>query len=343
MERRKFLTLTGQTIAMLGVASCGASEFHDDGSILNDTLVKLRALPGTVTYAIEVELLPDQLPWRITHLPERPVFIGSAFKTFVITTCLKKNEAGQLPSGTLITIDDRIRMDSSALFANLAGTVTLGCVLDAITSYSDNTATDAALALVGVESVRALIASAGLATTRIPDSLRLLTSYLAGAPLGTDIGWNGIDALSKGVTQGPLRPMINDKMSIISNADDLVSYYRQALRGNLFTTPETLLRFKRIHAKGNATFNAMPETVIYAKGGNASWQGFHAVCYPGQMALPNGIPITFAFAINWDNPDPSFDFGVFTTDFLKAVSNVLIALRKMFSEKQKSSSHITNL
>ena len=65
-------------------------------------------------------------------------------------------------------------------------------------THSDNTATDAAMAAVGAPRVRALIGEAGLAATQIPDSTRRLFSYIAGAPEGVDLGWEGIQRMSAG-------------------------------------------------------------------------------------------------------------------------------------------------
>lgn len=332
MKRRDFCILTAQAIATLGIVSCGASESDSVGIIaLNNALMKFRSLPGNLSYLIEVERPSGNLLWQDEYSPDLPLIIGSAYKAFVVTKCLQDNEAGQLSLGKQITIDDSIRMYGSGLLQNVTGTVPLAVLLDAIMLYSDNTAADAAEAQVGADRVRALLASAGLTATRIPDSLRLITSYLAGAPLGQDIGWDGIQKVLQGIYPGTPRSLINDVMTISSTTTELVSFYRQALSGKFFTKPETLLQLKRIFSRGNATFNSMPETVVYAKGGNVTWLGLNALSYPGQIILPNGIVMTFAFALNWENSDPNFDFGVLTADFLRIVGGVLVALKQLHS------------
>jgi beta-lactamase class A len=132
--------------------------------------------------------------------------------------------------------------------------------------FSDNTATDIALARVDPDRVRQFIAEAGLQATLIPDSLRLFFSYNVGAPLGVDIGWPGVqEVLASKKLLGPARAPLNHQETLASSANDLVGYYQRALAGNFFTEPTTLAKFKFIHLT-NSFFP--PDTVGYAKGGN---------------------------------------------------------------------------
>ena len=82
-----------------------------------------------------------------------------------------------------------------------------------------------------------------------------------------DLGWPGIlEAFQN--PPGPLRPPLNDVITLAGTARDFVSWYEQALRGEFFTKPETLTEFKRIQAMSEQIAKAVPpDTPAYAKGG----------------------------------------------------------------------------
>jgi beta-lactamase class A len=198
-------------------------------------------------------------------------------------------------------------------------------VLEAMIAHSDNTATDVALAAAGVDKVRALIAEAGLKATQIPNSTRRLFSWLAGAPKGVDVGWVGMQRLVSGPPGGsgggPTRPALNDHQTMASTSEDMVRWYRQALRGAFFRKPETLLEFKRIQAMADAIVHVVPpDTIAYAKGGSIEWAGFHCFSLPGQMIVGK-VPVTFCFTINWTGPDDGV--GAIFKSYVGAVGDVL--------------------
>src|SRR5690606_23978899 len=124
-------------------------------------------------------------------------------------------------------------------------------------THSDNTATDIAINTVGPDKVRALIKNAGLTQTRIPDSTRVLFSYLGGAPEGSDLGWAGIEKMMAGNLPGPPRAAMNDRQTMVSTAAEMTDWYRHVLAGKYFDKPETLAEFKRISAMAGA----IPQTV----------------------------------------------------------------------------------
>jgi beta-lactamase class A len=221
-------------------------------------------------------------PWQAAHAPAARLFIGSAVKTFILAQFLREVEAGRLSEDKQEAIDDSVRSLSSPVFLNLSGTTTARSVLEAMITHSDNTATDITLAAVGAAQVRALIAEAGLTRTQIPDSTRRLFSYLAGAPEGVDLGWEGMQAMAKGQMAGAPRAPLNDRQTMASTAEEMVRWYQQALRGAYFKKPETLVEFKRIQAMADAlAYIAPPGTVGYAKGGSIDWQNFHCFSIPG--------------------------------------------------------------
>ena len=258
-------------------------------------------------------------------MPAARLFIGSAVKTFILAQYLREVEAGRLSEDQQMKIDDTVRSLSSPVFLNLSGTTPARSVLEAMIAHSDNTATDVALAAAGVDKVRALIAEAGLGATQIPNSTRRLFSWLAGAPEGVDLGWEGVQravaAPPAGAGGGATRPALNDHQTMASTAQDMVRWYRQALRGTYFKKPETLLEFKRIQAMADAIVHVVPpDTIAYAKGGSIEWAGFHCFCLPGQMIVGK-VPVTFCFTINWTGPDDGV--AAIFKSYVGAVADVL--------------------
>lgn len=266
-------------------------------------LARFAALPGSTSYVVELERSPS--PWRVEHMPQAPLFVGSAIKTFILATFLREMEAGRLSEDEQLAIDDAIRSPSSPVFLHLTGTAPARVLLEAMITHSDNTATDVTLHRVGVERVRAFIASTGLNGILIPDSTRRLFSWLAGAAPGVDLGWAAMQQLmdNNGKLPGTPRSPVNDQQSMICTAANFVTYYQRALRGAYFTKPATLGEFKRIQAMADAIpLIVPPDFKAYAKGGSIDWQDFHALCVPGQMLLGRR-PVTFCFTLNWTGPD----------------------------------------
>jgi len=315
------------------LATPAAFAAFGDGRI-NDFITwreRFLALPGSKSFDIAVGAGRSVI-WQASHRPHVPLFVASAIKTFILGKYLQEVEAGKLSEDELLPVDNDIRSFVSPVFGsnltntdNLKGATSTRIVLEAMISHSDNTATDVALLRVGAQKVRAFIASAGLTSTRIPDSTRMLLCYLAGAALGVDEGWAGVKKVLKGGLFGPPRSLINNRQTMISTASELVSYYRRALSGDFFSQPQTLTEFKRILAMADAiTWVVPPDIAAYAKGGSFDWQGDHALCASGQM-VPGHTPVTFCFTINWSGPD-----GVSTVfpKYTASVAGMLAAIAK---------------
>jgi beta-lactamase class A len=172
-------------------------------------------------------------------------------------------------------------------------------------AHSDNTATDAAMRRVGVDTVRAFLSKAKLTRARVPDSTRRFFSYLAGYPVGVDMGWAGIEDMAAGKTSGAPREAINDEQTMVCPAAEFVSYYKRALAGEFFQSKETLIEFKRILAMADAIAGAIPaDTPAYLKGGSIDWAGFHCMATAGQMIVGN-TPVTFCLNLNWRDSEGS--------------------------------------
>ncbi len=260
-------------------------------------------------------------PWQVSHKPAARLFVGSAIKTFILAQYLRDVEAGRVSEGTQQTIDDAVRSLSSPVFLHLTGTTPAVAVLEAMIAHSDNTATDVAMAAVGADRVRALVAQAGLTRTQVPDSTRRLFSYLAGAAEGEDVGWAGMQRLAEASSVPASRPALNDRQTMASTAEDMVSWYRQALSGAFFQKPGTLVEFKRIQAMADPLVHVVPADMpAWGKGGSIDWQGFHCFCLPGQMIVGR-VPVTFCFTINWTGPDDGV--GAIFQSYKAAVADIL--------------------
>lgn len=231
IRRRQFLSLTG--LAAGTAAAGGARAFAaplapaPKGADLG-LLDEFRTLPGKKSAQIDVG--DPQRPWRAAYKPDAQLFCGSCFKTFVLATYLQEVEADRLTETEQLDIDDSVRSVGGAVFDFLTGTTAARNVLDAMIAHSDNTATDVAMARVGVDKVRAFIKSADLRDTRIPDSTRRFFSYISGYPPGEDMGWKGLVDLEAGKTPGPGRPAVNDVQTMVCPASQFVSYYKRARR-----------------------------------------------------------------------------------------------------------------
>ena len=326
MDRRNFGVLTAATLA--GMAATGTVWARHPARGLDTWLRSFKSFPGTTSFRIDIdrhELASDSADTQL--------FVASAIKTFIVAQYLRDVESGGLSEDEQLPVNDSVRTTGSPVLLNLTGTTAARSILEAMITHSDNTATDIALLRVGPDRVRSLIAAQGLAATLIPHSTRRFFSYNVGAPLGVDIGWSGVqEVLASGRALGPPHRPLNNQETLASSADDLVTYYRQALAGKLFTKPTTLAEFKRIHL----TNSFFPEdTVGYGKGGSGDWVAdsmvvadFHALSYAGQMVV-NATPVTFCFVVNWKSTDPKSTSDDLAPAFSDVINGIMGAIKKL--------------
>jgi beta-lactamase class A len=303
--------------ARVAVAERGGNDGNQVGLSLDTARAQFLKLPGTKSYLMR--LGQGGSLGVIAYLPNLFLFVASAIKTFVLGQYLRDAEAGRLSEEEQLPIDDNVRTLISPVFIKLAGTTTARSVLEAMITQSDNMATDAAMLKVGADRVRALVALAGLRSTLIPDSTRRFFSYIFGAPAGVDLGWPGVEH-----PPGPFRPPLNTVETLASTANDMVSWYEQALQGAFFTKPETLTTFKLIQAMGDAIVVVPPDTAAYTKGGSFDFNDFNCLCVAGQMVVGGQTPVTFCFTVNWHGRD----FPAVKAAFLKAVGDILLAVQQ---------------
>jgi beta-lactamase class A len=322
IDRRGLGALGFSVLATPAIAAAGT-----DTTQVRQAMDKFAGLPAKASGLVSAQ--SSGTKWEVAHAPEARMFVGSAVKTFILAQTLRDVEAGLLAEDTQWPIDDKVRSPVSPVFENLTGTTQLRNVLEAMISHSDNTATDVALAACGVDKVRALIAQAGLTHTQIPTSTRRMISYFAGAPYGTDLGWDGIKALQKGKSFGTQRAPLNDAETMASTAREMVKWYQASLSGAYFAKPETLTEYKRILSMADAIPQGVPPDIAaYGKGGSINWNDFHCFAFAGQM-IPSRAKVTFYFAINWTG-DADGVQSMFLA-YLKAASGVLTAAQKAVS------------
>ena len=326
MDRRSFGVRTAASLA--GMALTGPAWARYPARGLDRWLRFFKSFPGDTSFRIDIdrhELASDSASTQR--------FVASAIKTFILAQYLRDVETGGLSEDEQLPVNDSVRTDGSPVLAKLAGTTAARSILEAMITHSDNTATDIALLRVGPGRVRSFIAAQDLHATRIPDSTRRFFSYNMGAPLGVDIGWSGVqEVLASGRALGPPHRPLNDQETLASTADDLVSYYKRALAGRLFTKRTTLAEFKRIHL----TNTFFPEdTVGYGKGGSGDWVSesmvvadFHALSYAGQMVV-NATPVTFCFVVNWTSEDPNSTSGDLVPAFTDVVKGSMGVVKQM--------------
>ncbi len=257
------------------------------------------AAPRRGQVGVQVTVEGPSGTWHLSHEAERPLFVGSATKTFILAAYLLAVERGEVSLTEELAVEDAVRAPSSAVLAGLSGTMPARFVLEAMISHSDNTATDMAVKRVGVAAVRAVIERAGLRGVVVPDSTRRMVSYLAGAAPGQDLGWDGMQAVMADRLPGPPRPIMNDRESMIAPPAALAAWYRLALSGGLFAQGGSLAEFQRISAMATALSAVVPpHTAAYGKGGSIIWSGENALALGGQMRVA-GHPASFGIALNW--------------------------------------------
>ena len=326
MNRRSLIksAATGLVAAAASLPARAAAAFQPDDE-LHKGIEKFLALPGSKSYLINIGTggALGSLAYRAKHF----IFIGSAFKTFVLAQYLRDLEAGSVDENTQLAIDDEVRTLGSPVFLHMAGTTPARSVLEAMITHSDNLSTDRILGVVGAANVRALVSAAGLShNTLVPDSTRIFLYYLLGARNGTDLGWALLDYTFKHPL-GPLRAPLNRVDSMASTAADLVLWYEQALAGAFFEKPATLTEFKRIQGMAGAIARTVPpNTPAWGKGGSISFNNFNAVSFAGQMMAGATTPVTFSFTANF--PGPESGFNDVAAAFQDASATILAAIEQ---------------
>src|SRR5512139_1181745 len=167
LHRRKLAALAAAS-TVAGTAIVSRAQTNDGGPRVQAAIARFAALPSASCQVIAEH---HTIPWRAGHAATERRFVGSALKTFILARWLRDVEEGRLTEDKQMAVDDKARTLNSPVFLNLSGTTPAVSVLEAMITHSDNTATDIAMAAVGADRVRALIAEAGLRHTQIADSM----------------------------------------------------------------------------------------------------------------------------------------------------------------------------
>ncbi|TCH97397.1 hypothetical protein EJV46_14770 [Roseococcus sp. SYP-B2431] len=290
--RRRHAFLAAPLLLPAGVLAQGVPV-----NAAEEAMTALAALPGTVSAFVAVD--DPAGAWQLGHQPDRPLFVGSVVKTFILAAYLLAVQDDGLSLAEQLPLNDEVRSLVSPVLEKLTGTLPARSALEAMIAHSDNTATDMVLKKIGVDAVRAVIARVPLAGVQVPTSTRRLFSYLAGAAPEQDIGWDGVQAVLADRLPGPPRPIMNNVESMSASATALVTWYRYVLSGRLFTSATALSEFRRISSMADALSATVPPGIAsYGKGGSIVWQGENALSLAGQMMV-RGIPASFCFSYNW--------------------------------------------
>jgi beta-lactamase class A len=291
--RRRHAFLTAPLLLPAGVLAQGVPVNASE-----EAMTAFAALPGTTSAFLAVD--DPAGAWQLGHMPDRPLFVGSVVKTFILAAYLLAVQDNGLTLAEQLPVNDEVRSLVSPVLGELTGTLPARSVLEAMIAHSDNTATDIALKKIGVEAVRAMVARLPLTGVRIPTSTRRFISYLAGAAPGQDLGWPGVLAVASDRLPGPPRAILNDGETMSAPASVLVAWYRYVLSGRLFSSETALSEFRRISAMADGlSFAVPPGIAAYGKGGSVVWHGENALSIAGQMVV-RGIPATFCFSYNWE-------------------------------------------
>ena len=301
-SRRRFLKTAAATGTLAAVPT--ASMAGPAGQLKPEQIVSLFAqLPGDTAFKILVPSPKGKKPFIAQNNSDRMLFVASAIKTFALCEALRQVDSpdvDEILENRELVLDSTIWSPGSPTFnpPDLTGLVSERTALEAMITRSDNTATDMIFKVAGVGNIRNFIASAGLLSTRIPNSTRAFAAYLFGVSDYDHVTWEQIDELShRGVV---VQPFLNDVQTLASSPDDLVSYYSRALQGEFFQHDETLTEFRRLLTLCDFIYLIpLPAGVsAYAKSGNVDYPGFHARSIGGGLFFGDQW-VYFAFIINW--------------------------------------------
>lgn len=337
-SRRQFLKTAAATAlvtvppAVAATPATAAAESPADAVTPQEIIALFAQLPGDLGLKILAPARNGGSDFVAEFNPDRKLFFASAIKAFALGEALRQVDSPDVVARLEqreVALDSSIWSFGSPIFnpPNVTGVVSERTTLEAMITRSDNTATDMTFKLAGVSNIRALIASAGLNQTFIPDSTRAFTAYLWGAQNYRDISWEELLEL---VENPIVHPFLNDVQTLASSAGDFVSYYSRALQGGFFAHDETLNEFRRLLTLCDFIYLVpLPAgTSAYAKSGNADFPGFHARSIAGGMYF-SGQWVYFGFVLNWyadSIEDPETVAG-----FFSAIHQSLTRLRDSLS------------
>jgi beta-lactamase class A len=333
VTRRTFLAGTAATAGVASLGLPGVAAGAGEPGLANRIIAPFLGLPGNASLKIVAPRHGGGRALLIEHNASKRLFIGSAFKSFVLCEALRQADSPDVVetiASRQLALDESVWSPDSPSFnpPHLSGMVSERTAMEAMVLHSDNTGADMLLKLVRPHNVRRFIRSIGLENTTIPDSTRELIGYLLGAPNYQKFSWQDyVDAQNSPFVNSPL----NNVVTMASTADDLVSYYSRGLQGEFFENQATLNPFREILAMGDAIW-LLPFPLgvsAFVKGGAIDVPGFHALCVPGGMFF-DGRWVYFCMTLNWfasaqSDPATVGAFVVAARNAMQLVKNALSA------------------
>jgi len=332
ISRRQWFTATAAGLS--GAPGLLADERHGDpswtpvGAEIERAFEDLPGRKGLKIWAPRSGRAPE---FSVALHANKSLFSASANKSYILCERLRQLDSPRVEENLEnheIKLDDSIWSPGSTVFnpPDLSGLVSERTAMEAMTTHSDNTATDMVLKEATPKKVRQFLAAIGAKRTLIPDSTRALAAYLFGASNYLTITCDELVAIanqSEGILANPL---LNDVETFASSANDLVTFYARALQGEFFKNGETLQAFRRILSLGDIT-SLVPFPLginAFGKAGYVDAPGQHARCIAGGMYFPDRW-VYFAMILNWDTAEVD-DPGTINAYF-RAVRMAIQAVR----------------
>jgi beta-lactamase class A len=185
-SRRRFLAAGAAAVATAPLSALAAQKSGNADTSPDAILSVFKSLPGEVAVKIHAPATEGKPEFLVESNSSKQMFVGSAIKTFILCESPRQVDSPnvvQSLSAEQLSLDASVWNLDSVTFnpPNLIGKVSQRTALEAMIMHSDNTGTDMCIKHASPDKVRALIASAGLKNTMIPESTRVFFGYLLGA------------------------------------------------------------------------------------------------------------------------------------------------------------------
>jgi beta-lactamase class A len=331
-SRRAFVGAASATL-LTPVNAFASNDAARGDDLSRKVLALFEPLPGKTSLLVWSPAAGNAPELTIRQHPDERMFVGSAFKAFVLCERLRQLDGKDVVAklqANLLALDQSVWSPGSTMFdpPNLSGKAPERTAAEAMIMHSDNTGTDMMMLATKPAEVRKFIADEGWKNTQIPDSTRIFFGYLLGLPDYLHTTWQQLVDAGKKDTKF-VNPPLSSLQTLASTASDMVSFYSKALQGKYFQHPETLTEFRRILTTGDVIARVVPPGAsAYAKGGSIDVPGFHALCAAGGMTF-SGRWVYFTITLNWDapaltDPDTVHAWAGATANALKLVYDSLV-------------------
>ena len=313
-SRRVFLAALAAAAAAprrtFGATTPDSQSVSASDSLSGKILDLFKPLPGINSLKIFAPATTTQPELLVQLKPAKRMVVGSVVKTYILCEAIRQvDSVGDLDKP--LALDARVWCPASVVLnpPNLIGMVSERTALEAMIMHSDNTGTDMALLKVGYDHVQDFIDSIGLTQTQVPLSMRAFYGYLFGAPNYKTITWAELEGYAN--SDAPfVNQALNNKITLASSANDMISYYSRALVGDFFLdeeklNEEKLAEFQRILSLASGVRLVVPLGAtgfgkggdVYVPGHPAGALNYYAHSFAGGMFFSERW-VFFSYAIN---------------------------------------------